>query len=119
MTYQSVTILGNLGKDPDLKFTPSGQQVCSFSVATNSKYTTKDGAQVEEVVWWRVTTWGNLAETCNQYLTKGRTVLVTGRLTADENGGPRIWTGSDGTPKASFELTALEVKFIGSKGQDD
>ena len=118
MTYQSVTILGNLGKDPDLKFTPSGQQVCSFSVATNRKYV-KDGARVEEVVWFRVTTWGNLAETCNKYLSKGRQVLVTGRLAADETGGPRIWTGSDGAPKASFELTALEVKFIGSKGQDD
>ena len=116
--YQSVTILGNLGKDPEMKYTPSGQAITNFSVATNRKYV-KDGAQVEEVVWFRVSAWGKLAETCNQYLTKGRTVLVTGRLTADENGGPRIWTGSDGTPKASFELTALEVKFIGSKGQDD
>jgi single-strand DNA-binding protein len=87
-------------------------------VATNRRWNNADGSQGEETVWFRVTAWRQLAELCNQYLTKGRPVLVEGRMTVDrETGGPRIWTGNDGKPRASFEITATTVKFLGGRGE--
>jgi single-strand DNA-binding protein len=115
MTYQSITIVGNLGRDPKMRFTPSGQAVTNFSVATSRKYTGSDGAKVDETIWFRVSAWGKQAEACNQYLSKGSKVLVEGRLTADSNGGPRIWTNKDGTPNASFEISANVVQFLSGK----
>ena len=115
--YQKVVIVGNLGTDPEMRYTPSGQAVTNFSIATNRKWTDGQGNQQDETVWFRVSTWGKLAEVCNQYLSKGRQVMVEGRLRADpETGGPRIWTAQDGSTRASYELTALEVKFLGTRG---
>lgn len=115
--YQKVVIVGNLGNDPEMRYTPSGQAVTNFSVATNRRWTDNQGNSQEETVWFRVSTWGKMAEVCNQYLSKGRQVMVEGRLRPDpETGGPRVWTGQDGQPRASFELTALEVKFLGGRG---
>ncbi len=117
--YQKVIIAGNLGNDPQMRYTPSGQAVTNFSVATNRRYTAGDGTQVDETAWFRVSAWGKLAEVCNQYLRKGRKVLVEGRLNPDPaTGGPRIWTGNDGQPRASFEITAMEVKFLSSRSED-
>ena len=114
--YQSLTIVGNVGKDPEMRYTPTGQAVTSFSVATNRQYTGSNGEQVKETIWFRVSTWGKLAETCNQYVKKGSKVLVEGRITADKNtGGPRIWTKQDGTAGASFEVTANTVRFLSSR----
>jgi single-strand DNA-binding protein len=116
--YQKIIVVGNLGRDPEMRYTPSGQPVTNFSVATNRKWTNADGSPGEETVWFRVTAWGKLGETCNQYLSKGRQVLVEGRLTPDpETGGPRIWTRQDGTPGASFEITAFTVKFLGRRDE--
>ena len=118
--YQKVTIIGNLGGDPEMRYMPDGTAVTSFNVATNRKWTNKDGSKGEETVWFRVSAWRRLAETTNQYLSKGRQVFVEGRLTADkETGGPRVWTGNDGQPRASFELMALEVKFLSGGGMTD
>ena len=89
--YQKVTIVGNLGTDPEMRYTPSGQAVTNFSVATNRRWTNNEGQMQEETVWFRVSVWGKQAESCNQYLSKGRQVFVEGRLRADENGGPRLW----------------------------
>ena len=115
--YQKLTIVGHLGRDPEMRYTPSGQAVTNFSVATSRRWTTNDGQQQEETVWFRVSVWGKLAETCNQYLAKGRLVLCEGRLTVDkETGGPRVWTDQSGKPRASYEMTAFEVKFLGGKG---
>jgi len=116
--YQTIILIGNLGRDPEMRYTPSGQAVTNFSVATNRQYTGADGNQVKETTWFRVSTWGKQAETCNQYLKKGSKVLVEGRLTPDSNGGPRIWTRPDGTPAASFEVTAQTVRFLSSRGED-
>ncbi len=117
--YQKVTIVGNLGSDPEMRYTPSGQAVTNFSVATNRRWTNSDGQMQEETVWFRVSTWGKLAEVCNQYLAKGRQVFIEGRLTADrESGGPRVWQDQSGNWRASYELTALEVKFLGTRGGD-
>ncbi len=97
---------------------PDGTPVTSFSVATNRKWKNADGSPGEETVWFRVSAWRRLAETTNQYLSKGRQVFVEGRLTPDRaTGGPRVWTANDGTPRASFEITALEVKFLSGGGQ--
>lgn len=115
--YQKLTIIGHLGRDPEMRYTPSGQAVTNFSVATSRKWTSRDGQAQEETTWIRVSAWGKLAETCNQYLSKGRLVMCEGRLTVDrESGGPRIWTGQDGRPRASYEMTAETVQFLGGRG---
>ncbi len=116
--YHTLIIVGNVGKDPEMRYTPSGQAVTSFSVATNRQYTTGNGEQVKETIWFRVTTWGKQAEVCNQYVKKGMKVLVEGRLTPDKNtGGPRIWTKQDGSAGASFEVTAGTVRFLSNRGE--
>lgn len=116
--YQKVTIVGNLGNDPEMRYTPSGVPVTRFSVATNRRWTGPEGDSREETAWFRVSAWRRLAETCNQYLSKGRQVLVEGRLVPDpETGGPRIWTGTDGIARASYEVNALTVKFLGGRGE--
>ncbi len=112
--YQKLTIVGNLGRDPEMRYTQSGQAVCSFNVATNRRWTGGDGQQQEETVWFRVSVWGKQAESCNQYLNKGRQVLCEGRLTVDrETGEPRVWQDQNGKWRASYEMTAFEVKFLG------
>lgn len=120
MSYQKLTIAGNLGRDPEMRYTPSGQAVTNFSVATNRQYTNSNGERVKETVWFRVSAWGRQAETCNQYLRSGSKVLIEGRLTPDrETGGPRIWSGQDGQPRASYEMTADRVVFMDSRGDSD
>lgn len=116
--YHKVIIAGNLGGDPVMRYTSDGTPVTSFSVATNRRWNTPDGSRGEETVWFRVSAWRRQAETCNEYLKKGRQVLVEGRLKPDSaTGGPRVWTGNDGNPRASYELTALRVVFIGGRGE--
>jgi single-strand DNA-binding protein len=117
--YQKIVLAGNLGRDPEMRYTPSGQAVTNLSVATNRTYTDSSGEQVKETVWFRVSVWGRQAESCHQYLRKGRQVLVEGRLVGDENGNPRIWTRQDGTPGASFEVNAQTVRFLGGRGDAD
>ena len=109
--YQKVIIAGNLGRDPEMRYTPSGQAVTNFSVATNRQYTASDGQLVKETTWFRISAWGRLAETCNQYLRRGSKVLVEGRLNTDpQSGGPRVYTRQDGSTGASFEITADTIK---------
>jgi len=116
MTFQKIIIIGNLGRDPELRHTPGGKPVTNFSVATNRRWTGTDGQPQEETTWFRVSAWGKLAEICSQYLSKGRQVFIEGRLTVDRaSGGPRVWIDQDGTPRASFEVTALDMKFLGQK----
>jgi single-strand DNA-binding protein len=114
--YHTLIIVGNVGKDPEMRYTPSGQAVTSFSVATNRQYTGSNGEQVKETIWFRVSAWGKTAEVCNQYVKKGSKVLVEGRLTPDKaTGGPKIWTKQDGTAGASYEVTANNVRFLSSR----
>jgi len=111
--YQQITIVGYLGNDPDMRFTPNGQAVTGFSVATSRKYTNNSGQQIDETVWFRVSVWGAQAESCNQYLHKGSPVLVVGRLRPDpQTGNPRTFTRQDGSIGASFEITAQNVRFL-------
>jgi single-strand DNA-binding protein len=116
--FHTIIIVGNVGKDPEMRYTPSGQAVTSFSVATNRQYTTGNGEQVKETIWFRITTWGKQAEICNKFLQKGAKVLIEGRLTPDKaTGGPRTYTKTDGTPGASFDVTAGTVRFLSSRGE--
>jgi single-strand DNA-binding protein len=120
MSYSSITIVGRLGRDPEMSYTTSGQANTKFSVATDRGYTGSDGQPVKETSWFRVTVWGKQAESCNKYLKKGQMVLVEGRLTCDsKTGGPRIWTRQDGTPNASFEISANTVRFLSSKPEKE
>lgn len=115
--YHTIIIVGNLGKDPEMRYTPSGQAVTSFSVATSRQYTPGNGEQVKETIWFRVSTWGKQAETCNQYLKKGAKVLIEGRLAPDkETGGPRVYNKQDGSAASSFEVTASMVRFLEPRG---
>jgi single-strand DNA-binding protein len=117
--YQKIIIIGNLGRDPEMRYTPSGQGVTDFSVATSNRFTTSDGNQVDETTWFRISTWGKLAEVCNQYLKKGRRVLVEGRLIPDkETGSPKVFTRQDGTSGASYEIRADTVKFLSPPSED-
>ncbi|MBM3152552.1 MAG: single-stranded DNA-binding protein [Chloroflexi bacterium] len=116
MTFHTVIITGNLGRDPEMRYTPSGQAVTNLSVAVNDDYTNNNGERVKRTIWFRVSAWGKQAETCNQYLKKGSKVLVEGRLNVDQaTGGPRIWTTQDGQSRASFELSAQTVRFLSSR----
>ncbi len=118
--FQTIIIAGNLGRDPEMRYTPNGQAVTNFSVAVSDNYTNSNGERVERTVWFRVSTWGKQAETCNQYLKKGRKVLVEGRLVADQaSGGPRVWNKQDGTPTASFEISASTVRFLSSREEGE
>lgn len=117
MSFHTIILVGNLGKDPEMRYTPSGKPVTSFSVASNRSYNGSSGEKVDETIWFRVTVWDKQAETCNQFLRKGSKVLVEGRLVPDKNGGPRLWTKQDGTTGASFEINASTVRFLSGRGE--
>ena len=118
--FHTLIIVGNVGRDPEMRYTPSGQAVTSFSVASNRKYTSSNGEQVNETIWFRVSAWGKQAEVCNQFLKKGSRVLIEGRLTPDRTtGGPRLWQKQDGTSAASFEVTAQTVRFLTTRAESE
>jgi single-strand DNA-binding protein len=103
-------IIGNLGGEPEMRFTPAGQPTTTFRVATNHRYTTAQGERKEETEWFRVVTWGKLAELCNQYLNKGRLVYVEGRLHST------TWDGQDGQKHFTNEIIADKVSFLDRQG---
>lgn len=116
--FHTIIIVGNLGRDPEMRYTPNGQAVTNFSVATSRKYSTSDGQQVKETTWFRISAWGKQAEICNEYLRKGSKVLVEGRLRPDPaTGGPRVWKDQDGNARTSFEVTASTVRFLTSRAE--
>ena len=118
--YHRVIIVGNLGRDPEMRYTPNGTAVTNFSVATNRTYTNANGERVQETIWFRVSAWGKLAETTSQYLRKGSRVLVEGRLVPDPStGGPRIWQRQDGSVAASYEISAITVRFLNTREESE
>ena len=110
--YQQITIVGNLGRDPEMRYTASGVPVTSFSVAVSRQWTGQDGQKQEKTVWFRVTAWRQLAELCSQYLSKGRKVLVVGEMEE-----PSIWTDQQGNARSSLELTARDVRFLSPRDE--
>jgi single-strand DNA-binding protein len=115
--YQKIVIVGNLGNDPEMRYLPDGTAVTSFNVATNQKWTDRASGQPrEETTWFRVSVWRNQAESANQYLSKGRKVLVEGRIKPDpQTGHPRTYVRNDGSVGASFEITADVIRFLGGR----
>ena len=117
--YQKIIIVGNLGRDPEMRYMPDGTAVTNFSIASSRRWTGQDGQQRDETTWFRIEVWRRQAETANQYLTKGSKVLVEGRIKPDPNtGGPRLWTRQDGTIGANFEVVADTVRFLSCRGDD-
>lgn len=104
----TVTIIGHLGRDPEIRYMPDGSAVCNFSVATSEK-----SRDQEFTTWWKVNVWGKQAESCNQYLSKGRAVCVQGRV------GMRSYTDANGQERQSLEVNAQQVVFLGSRDDGD
>lgn len=113
--YHRIECIGCLGRDPEMRYTPGGTAVTNFSVATNQYRKNSEGEREDQVIWIRVTAWGNLAEICNEYLRKGHRAFISGELIPDENGNPKVWQRRDETWAASYEMTAREVKFLSTR----
>jgi len=109
-SLNKVMIIGNLGSEPEMRFTPNGNPVTSFRVATNRVYNTAEGGRKEETEWFTVVTWNKLAEQCNQFLAKGRLVYAEGRIHT------RNWEGQDGQPHSRMEVIANRVIFLDRRG---
>jgi len=102
-----ITIIGHLGRDPEMRYTPEGQNVTSFSVASTRKYKTGAGEQREETEWFNCSAWGKLAEICNEYLAKGKQVYIEGRLKS------RTYQAQNGETRFSIDVTCSEIQFLG------
>lgn len=114
MTWHQTIIVGNLGGDPELRYLQSGRAVCNFSVAVSERWRDRQSEeQRERTTWYRVAVWGNQAETCNTYLSRGRKVMVIGNVQA------RGYTNNNGEAAASLDLTARDVRFLGSRDDGD
>jgi single-strand DNA-binding protein len=104
-----VMVIGHLGKDPEMRFTPSGRPVTTFSVAVSRSWNTADGERRSETEWFNIVSWGNLAEICNQYLHKGQQVYIEGRLQT------RRWQDKEGQKHTSVEVVANEMMMLGDR----
>lgn len=104
-----VMIIGHLGRDPEMRYTPSGRPVTTFSVATSRSWKTSDGEQRTETEWFNVVAWGSLAEICKQYLSKGQQVYIEGRLQT------RRWEDDDGNKRTTTEIVAKEMVMLGDR----
>lgn len=112
--YQQITIVGNLGRDPEMRYTPSGVPVTNFSVATSRRFTNRDGELTEKTVWFKVSVWNKPAENCAQYLNKGSRVLVVGEMEE-----PEVWKNNEGTHVASLKIRADKVQFLTPRGESN
>jgi single-strand DNA-binding protein len=129
--YQKIVLIGNLGKDPTMRYTPSGTAVTNFSVATTANISKEktpecpsgwvesyNGKAWSLTTWWNVSCWRSLAETCNQYLEKGKQIYIEGEVNGTAVDGTqrvRTWEAKDGSTRASFDITARLVKFLGGR----
>jgi single-strand DNA-binding protein len=112
-SFNKITIVGYLGRDPEIRYTPTGTAVCDFSVATTERRKGKDGEPQDSTTWFKVIFFGRQAEVASQFLTKGKQVYIEGRLSERE------WTDRDGNARKSLEVTGTELQFLSAKGSDD
>ena len=112
MSFNKIIIVGYLGRDPELRYTPQSTAVCNFSVAVSEKKRDKAGDFQDITTWFRVTLWGKQAENASKYLTKGRLIYIEGRLHIEE------WTDRDGKNRTTLEVTATDMQFIDNRSQD-
>ena len=110
MSFNKITIVGYLGRDPELRYTPQGTAVCNFSVATTEKRKSVGGGMDEHTIWFRITAWGRQAELAAEYLAKGKQVYVEGRLRREE------YTDREGIQRTSLEVNASDIQFLGQRG---
>ncbi|MBA2334349.1 MAG: single-stranded DNA-binding protein [Pyrinomonadaceae bacterium] len=113
MSFNKIIVVGNLGKDPELRYTPQGTAVCDFSMATNDKKRDKAGEMQNITTWFRITLWGKQAENASKYLTKGNPVYIEGRLQVEE------WTDRDGNNRITLGVQGSDMHFLGSGGRSD
>lgn len=113
MSFNKIIVVGNLGRDPEMRYTPQGTPVCTFSLASNERRKTSAGEQQDITTWFRVKVWGKQAETVSRYLSKGRSVYVEGRLHVED------WTDRDGKPRYTLEVNASDVHFIDGARSDN
>ncbi len=106
MSFNKIIVVGNLGRDPELRYTPQGNAVCSFTMATNEKRRDKAGEMQDITTWFKITLWGKQAETASKYLAKGRPVYIEGRLRIEE------WTDRDNNNRFTLEVNATDMQFI-------
>lgn len=109
MSFNKITIVGYLGRDPELRYTPQGTALCKMSIATTEKRKNVAGEMEEHTTWFRVTAWGRQAELANEYLAKGRQVYIEGRLRLEE------YTDREGQKRFSAEVNATEIQFLGQR----
>ena len=112
MSFNKIILVGNLGKDPELRYTPQGDAVCSFSMATNERKKDKSGEFQDVTTWFKVTLWRRQAENASKYLSKGSSVYIEGRLQMEE------WTDRDGKERFTLGVQATDMQFIGSRGDN-
>jgi single-strand DNA-binding protein len=110
MSFQQVILLGNLGSDPEMRYTPSGVPVTNFSLAVSRTWSGQDGQRQEKTIWFRVAAWRREAEIASQYLSKGRQVMVIGELEE-----PRTWQDKEGNTRVSLEVTARQIRLVGGR----
>ena len=110
-SVNKVILIGNLGRDPELRYTQNGQAVANFTLATNERFSTKDGEKQERTEWHRIVAWGRTGELCAQYLSKGRSVYLEGRLQTRE------WEDKEGQKRKTTEIVATTVQFLGGRGE--
>lgn len=111
-SFNKIIIIGHLGRDPEMRYTPQGTAVCNFSVATSERRKDKSGEYQDVTTWFNVSLWGNRAETTSQYLSKGKLVYIEGRLTQRE------YQDRDGNTRTSLDVNASDLQFIGPRGDD-
>lgn len=112
MSFNKITLVGNLGRDPELRYTPQGTPVCSFTLATNERRKDRAGETQDATTWFRITLWGRQAETASQYLAKGRPVYIEGRLRLE------TYTDRDGKERTTLEVNATDMQFIGGRADE-
>ena len=110
-SVNKVILVGNLGRDPELRYTQQGTAVANFTLATNENFQKKDGSRDERTEWHRIVAWGKTAELCSQYLSKGRTVYIEGRIQTRE------WENKEGQKQKTTEIVAQTVQFLGARGE--
>ena len=113
MSVNKVILVGNLGKDPELRYTPSGTAVCTFSLATTDRFKNKQGEQQERTEWHNIVVWAGLAEICGKYLTKGKQIYIEGRIQT------RDWEDKEGVKRYTTEIVASQMIMLGSRDAGD
>jgi single-strand DNA-binding protein len=117
-SFEKWILVGNLGSDPDMRFTGKGTPVTNISLAVNRRWKNEAGQQMEHTTWYRCTGWGRRAEVMKDYLKKGDLVMIEGQPVTDERGNPKIWFNNNNQPCASYEVNIRDIQFLSTRGEN-